>query len=67
MTWTLGYRQYSGPHLLSYLAVYMISLGISLNLMHLLVQFIDVTPEIATAICILVTALTNFIGIKWGV
>jgi putative flippase GtrA len=62
--WTFESGGTGEKYLLRYFLVYGSSLLISLVILHLLVNYVGVWPEIANGIAICVSTVTNFIGVK---
>ncbi|MDR2008402.1 MAG: GtrA family protein [Alphaproteobacteria bacterium] len=48
-----------------YVSVYIFSLFLSIALLYSLVNFLHIIPTIANIICIFITTITNFVGVKY--
>lgn len=62
--WTFKSNKKSIKVIIPYIAIYCISLALSLILLNIQVQLMLINPKIANFICICFTTVTNFLGTK---
>lgn len=62
--WTFESNKQSYKIILPYIAVYCISLILSLILLNIQVVYMHINPKLANFICICFTTVTNFVGTK---
>lgn len=62
--WTFKSNKHSMKVIIPYITVYLISLILSLILLKIQVEILNINPKIANFICICFTTVTNFLGTK---
>lgn len=65
--WTFDAAPLSHKYLFPYFLIYLLSLVISLIFLKITVSYFNIDPKIANILAIIITTITNFIGIKFGV
>ena len=65
--WTFQYQTVSAKEPLQYIVLYSFSLFLGLAFLRLLVASLNVPPEIANIATIALTAITNFLGLRFWV
>lgn len=63
--WSFAGPHHKENHLLEYLAVYLTSLGLSICILKITVDYMGIIPEIAYIISLCFTTGVNFLGIKY--
>ena len=65
--WTFQYQNITAKEPLQYITLYSTSLLLGLALLRVLVNNLNIIPEIANVIVIGFTTTTNFLGLKFWV
>ena len=65
--WSFQAESHHRSLLIKYLCVYLCSLLLSLSILYILVNILDMNPYLAQLAVIAITTCTNFIGIKFWV
>ena len=65
--WAFQYKKVSAKEPLQYIILYSFSLFLGLSFLRLLVDEFNIQPEIANIATITLTAITNFLGLRFWV